>query len=93
MIRMTRRAHDVVRRVTAHKMAGGRSGLRIAARGPRTETLHVGTASRPEPGDQVVEQDGARIYLDRVAEPRVDGHLLDAVTEDTGRVHFVVKRS
>ena len=91
MITMTPRAHRVVRQVTSHPRVGRRSGLRIAARGPHTRALGVGTVAAPEPGDSVVESDGARIYLDSAAEPRVDGHLLDAVTEDSGRVRFVVR--
>ncbi|WP_374458056.1 hypothetical protein [Nocardioides sp.] len=47
--------------------------------------------SQPEPGDRVVERDGARLYLDSEAEPRVEGHLLDAETDDSGRIHFVVR--
>lgn len=93
MITMTPQAHRVIRRVTAHPRVGRRSGLRIAARGPRTEDLKVRTAAAPEPGDRVVERDGARLYLDGTAAPRVDGRVLDAVTEDSGRVQFVVKES
>ena len=91
MITMTPQAHDVVRRVTAHPLVGRRSGLRIAARRPRAQRLAVTTVAEPEPGDHVVERDGARVYLDQEAAPRVDGRLLDAVTEDSGRVQFVVR--
>jgi Fe-S cluster assembly iron-binding protein IscA len=51
----------------------------------------VQAVAEPHPGDRVLESDGARVYLDDVADPRVEGHVLDAVTEDTGRVQFVVK--
>jgi hypothetical protein len=40
-----------------------------------------------------MERDGARIYLDRAAVPRVDGYVLDAVTDETGRVQFVVREA
>lgn len=91
MITMTSKAHKVVRQVTSHPRVGSHSGLRIAAQDDETAALSVGTVAHPHPGDRVLESDGARVYLDDVAEPRVDGHVLDAVTEDTGRVHFVVK--
>lgn len=91
MITMTRRAREVVRQITSHPRVGRRSGLRIASRDPQTDALDVRAVAEPHPGDRIVDGDGARVYLDEVAEPRVDGHVLDAVTEDTGRVHFVVK--
>ena len=91
MISMTSRARRVVRQVTSHPRVGRHSGLRIASRGADTAALGVGTVAGPEPGDRVIEDDGTRVYLDSEAEPRVDGHLLDAVTEESGRVRFVVK--
>ncbi len=91
MITMTSRAHAVVRQVTSHPLVGRLSGLRIASRGRDADTLDVSTVAKPHPGDRVVETDGARLYLDEVAEPRVEGHVLDAVAEDSGRVHFVVR--
>lgn len=91
MITMTSKAHEVVRQVTSHPRVGPHSGLRIAAQDDKTATLSVRTVAHPHPADRVFESDGARVYLDDVAEPRVEGHVLDAVTEDTGRVHFVVK--
>ncbi len=91
MFRITPRAQAVARRVTAHPRVGQSSGLRIAGQGPGKEALGVGTAPGPEPGDEVIERDGARIFLDRRALPRIRGRVLDAVTERTGRVHFVVR--
>jgi Fe-S cluster assembly iron-binding protein IscA len=91
MVTMTSKAHRVVRQVTSHPRVGRLSGLRIAAWGHDTSTLNVQTVPGPHPGDRVLENDGARVYLDEVAVPRVRGHVLDAVIEDSGRVHFVVK--
>jgi Fe-S cluster assembly iron-binding protein IscA len=92
MFTMTPRAHAVVRRVTAHARIGCSSGLRIAARTTDDDALDVGTAPGPRAGDEVVERDGARVFLDHEALPRVRGRVLDAVTEGDGRIHFVVRR-
>jgi iron-sulfur cluster assembly protein len=88
---MTPKAREVVRRVTSHPRVGKSSGLRIASQGPATDALGVRTAAGPKHGDEVVERDGTRVFLDRRAVPRVRGRLLDAVTEETGVVRFVVR--
>ena len=93
MFTMTQKARAVVRRVTAHPHIGRGSGLRIASKGRGTDSLGVGMAAGPQRGDEVVERDGARVFLDQQAVPRVRGRLLDAVTEDSGRVHCVVRSS
>ncbi len=93
MFTMTQEARAVVRRVTAHPRLGDESGLRIASQDEQTDALGVGMAAGPRRGDEVVEHDGARVYLDEEAVPRVRGRLLDAVTEDSGRVQFVVRRA
>ena len=91
MFTMTPQALAVVRQVTAHPLIGRTSGLRIAGPGAGRETLDVGTAAAPEPGDEIVEHDGGKVFLDETAVSRVRGRILDAVTERTGRVQFVVR--
>ncbi|WP_224278660.1 Fe-S cluster assembly protein HesB [Nocardioides lacusdianchii] len=90
MFTMTTKAREVVRRVTSHPRVSATSGLRISSQGADESALGVATAAGPERGDQVVERDGARVFLDEPAVPRVRGRLLDAVTRN-GRVHFVVR--
>lgn len=92
MFTMTPQARDVVREVTSHPALAATSGLRIARRGADPETpLQVGAATGPETGDEVVERDGARIFVGPGAVTRLRGRVLDAVTERSGRVHFVLK--
>ena len=93
MFTMTQKARAVVQQVTGHPRLGEESGLRIASQDEQTDALGVGMAAGPRRGDEVVEHDGARVYLDEEAVPRVRGRLLDAVTEDSGRVQFVVRRA
>jgi Fe-S cluster assembly iron-binding protein IscA len=93
MFTMTQKARAVVRRVTAHPRLGEESGLRIASQDKDTDALGVGITAGPRRGDQVVEDAGARVYLDEEAVPRVRGRLIDAMTDDSGRVQFVVRRA
>lgn len=91
MLTMTPKALAVVRKVTAHPRLGKDSGLRIAGSDATAAPLQVGAVTSPRPGDEVVERDGARIFLGPAAGPRLRGRLLDVVSERSGRIHFIVK--
>ena len=90
MITFTQQAIAVMRQVTAHPKLAPSSGLRIAASRDR-DGFQVRTVRGPEPGDQVVEEQGGRLYLGPQAARRVDGHVLDAVTDPHGRVQVVMR--
>ena len=91
MITMTSRARAVVRRLTGHRALSAGSGLRIA-RGPSADApMQVAASAGPEPQDELVEGDGARLFIGPGAVERLRGRTLDAVTEKTGRVRFVLK--
>ena len=92
MFAMTTRARSVVRRVTGHQALSSRSGLRIARGASADSPMQVVASPAPREHDQVLERDGARVFLGPGAVERLRGRTLDAVTERTGRVHFVLKR-
>ena len=66
------------------------SGLRIASGEVDGQpAFEVTPATDPEPGDQVLEQGGATVYLDRAAALELDDKVLDAtVDQSTGSVQF-----
>jgi Fe-S cluster assembly iron-binding protein IscA len=51
------------------------AGLRIGTDG---ESLTLGIASGPAPGDQVIEEGGARVFVDSEAAPMLDNAQLEA---------------
>jgi iron-sulfur cluster assembly protein len=89
MLTMTPAARAVVRKVTAHPRLGENSGLRIADKAE--VALQVCAVTGPRSGDEVVERDGARIFLGPAAGRRLRGRLLDVAKERNGRFHFIVK--
>ena len=89
---LTPKALAVVRQVTAHPRLGEESGLRIA-RSAGVQPLQVGAVPGPRPGDDVVEQDGGRVFLGPHARRRLRGSVLDVARERSGRVHFVVRHA
>ena len=91
MLTMTSQALAVARKVTAHPSLGQNSGLRIAGKGATVLPLQVGVVTEPRPGDEVVERDGARIFLGPAAGRRLRGRRLDVLEEQSGRIHFIVE--
>jgi iron-sulfur cluster assembly protein len=51
------------------------AGLRIGTDG---ESLTLGIAPEPAPGDQVIEEGGARVFVDSEAAPMLDNAQLEA---------------
>jgi Fe-S cluster assembly iron-binding protein IscA len=91
MLSITPQALSVMQRVTDHPSLESTSGLRIACRDQPSEPLQVAAVHGPQPGDRVLERNGARLYLEPEAAGRVEGRRLDAVTDTAGRIHFVLK--
>jgi Fe-S cluster assembly iron-binding protein IscA len=91
MFTMTPQARAVVQRVTAHPALSASSGLRIARGRSHAAPMQVEASPEPQSDDTVIERDGARVFLDAGAVERLRGRVLDAVTEETGRVHFVLR--
>jgi iron-sulfur cluster assembly protein len=66
------------------------SGLRIAGDQEGSGRLSVSTAGMPEEGDQVVENQGARVFLEPEVATMLDDKVLDATVDDEGRVSFLI---
>lgn len=87
MLTLTDNASTLLKNVAAAQGVET-AGLRISAEGADAQSLAVTAAEQPEPGDQVVEQDGATVYLDVPAAEQLDDKLLDAGVDDTGNIQF-----
>lgn len=66
------------------------SGLRITGGPAEAPTLEVAPATEAEPGDAVLEQDGATVYLDESATLLLDDKVLDAAVDPEGKVEFAL---
>ena len=86
MLTLTENARDIVKRYTDHPETPQDAGLRITS--TADAQLAVTTADEPKAGDQLVEQDGARVYLDADAAAQLDDKVLDAGIDDAGNVQF-----
>jgi iron-sulfur cluster assembly protein len=79
MLTLTPSAVEAVDTLLQNPSIPDDAGLRIAA----TDDSHltVGLAPAPEPGDQVIEEGGARVFVDPGAAPYIDDAQLEARAE------------
>lgn len=86
MLMLTKDAAGVIKGLTE---APGTGGLRISTSGGSGTALEAQLAPAPDPLDQVVEAEGARIFLAPGVPEALDDKVLDADLEG-GEVRFAV---
>ncbi|MBS46058.1 MAG: Fe-S cluster assembly protein HesB [Nocardioides sp.] len=89
MLTLTENASSIVREITTQPGLPESAGLRITSDG-EPSSFAIAAAEAPEAQDQVVDQDGATIYLDEQASVMLDDKVLDAAVDEQGRVEFAL---
>lgn len=91
MLSITDTAAEAIRGIVAAPELPDGAGLRIATQPDAGEaaTLEVSVADTPAETDQVVDEAGARVFVEADAVPLLDDKLLDAQIEGT-RVGFML---
>ncbi|WP_127507816.1 Fe-S cluster assembly protein HesB [Actinoplanes solisilvae] len=81
-----------IRRLSTLPDAPPGAGLRISGGDDaRTHTLRLSLAAQPHPGDQVHEADDhIQVYVAEEAAGLLEGKTLDARTDDSGQVRFLL---
>jgi iron-sulfur cluster assembly protein len=90
MLTLTENATTIVNEITTQPGLGESAGLRITQVDSPEPAFEVTAAAHGEPEDQVVEQDGATVYLDRASAELLDDKVLDAAVDPAGRVEFAL---
>jgi iron-sulfur cluster assembly protein len=88
MLTLTENASAIVKGIASQDPET--SGLRITSESTDEPAFGVTVAVTPEPGDQVVEQDGATVYLDPPASEQLEDKVLDAALDPSGNVEFTL---
>ena len=88
MLTITENAADVVKKIVDQNVTEDEAGIRISQ--GADQSLALATAVTAQPGDQVVEEQGARVFLDEDAAVALDDKILDATVGDDGSVQFAV---
>jgi iron-sulfur cluster assembly protein len=87
MLTLTQNASSAISELLHQPGAPEVAGVRITDETPEPGLALV-PAQSPQPGDQVVEDGGATVYLDATAAQLLDDKILDAAVSDDGRVEF-----
>jgi iron-sulfur cluster assembly protein len=88
MLTLTENATMIVKSIADQPDSPETTALRIASEGTQEASFAVSMAPQPEPDDQVVEQNGAVIYLEPTAASQLDDKVLDAGVDEAGNVQF-----
>jgi iron-sulfur cluster assembly protein len=90
MLTLTDTATAIVNEITHQPGRSDSAGLRITTADSPEPAFEVTAAEQAEPGDQVVEQGEAIVYLDAQAAELLDDKVLDAAVDPDGRVEFAL---
>ena len=90
MLTLTPNAVDAIKAIVRMEELPESAGLRITAEPVEgEESYEIGLALEPEPqaGDEVVEEDGIRVFISTEAGALLDGKTLDAELHED-HLHF-----
>ncbi len=90
MLTLTENANNVVKTIVEQASGSTEAGLRISQDAPDSPALHVMPTEAPQPGDQVLEEEGARVFLEETAAVTLDDKILDAQVDQSGGVQFTI---
>ena len=88
MLTLTDNAASEIRNLVANPEVPDDGGVRIASNPEGALTLAL--AAAPADGDEVVDQSGARVFLEAQAGEMLDDKLLDAGVDPQGNVQFSI---
>lgn len=89
MLTLTPNAATEIRNIIDNPEVPDGCGLRIAS-DPQAGGLTLTLATAPAEDDQVVDDSGARVFLEAQAASMLDEMALDAASDGDGQVRFTV---
>ena len=86
MLVLTHDAATIIRAIVDQSDKPEESGIRIEAREVQGDeaTLELSVAEQPDALDEVVEQEGAQVFLEPLAAEALSDKVLDASVDDGG---------
>jgi iron-sulfur cluster assembly protein len=90
MLTLTDGAVSAIKNLTSKPELPAQSGLRLMAQSEEEGSFQLTLVEGPMAGDQVVEQRGARVYVEPAAAAVLEDMALDAEVNEQGRLAFSV---
>ena len=88
MLTLTDSAVSAIRTLTSQPDLPQDTGLRIMTQSDQGAGFQLGLAEAPAAGDQVVEEGGARVFVEPTAAAALDDKALDAQVNEQGDLAF-----
>jgi len=88
LLTLTDTAASEIRTIIDHPQVPDDAGVRIAS-GPQGD-LTLALTEAPVTGDAVVDEEGARVFLEPQVEPLLTDKTLDAETDAEGNIQFTL---
>lgn len=90
MLTLTDSAISAICDLTSQPELPEQTGLRIMAQGEGLPAFQLALAEGPAAGDQVVEEGGARVFLEATAAAVLGDKALDAEVNEQGDLAFLI---
>ncbi|WEG09884.1 Fe-S cluster assembly protein HesB [Microbacterium horticulturae] len=88
MLTMTENAQTAVKSIVSNGPEAETAGLRIHGGDNPSSGFALSVVTAPDAADTVVDEAGARVFLDEGAAAALDDQVLDAQVDDAGGVRF-----
>lgn len=94
MLTLSADATQAIKQVVASTEAGESGGIRFSMTPVDQEKsrLELAVASSPEPGDTLIGEPGAKVFLDPHVVPLLEDKILDATLEDQSAAFTILDR-
>ena len=90
MLTLTDNARTAVHDLQTQAGVPEGGGLRIAESADQAGSFELALVPAPQPDDTVVEDGGARVFVDAVSSVQLDDRVLDARVDDDGGIGFAL---
>ncbi|QAY58723.1 Fe-S cluster assembly protein HesB [Microbacterium protaetiae] len=88
MLTLTENAQTAVKSIVSNGPEAETAGLRIHGSEDPASGFALSVVPAPESSDTIVDESGARVFLDAGAAAALDGQVLDAQVDTEGGVRF-----